>query len=203
MATSLSSIYFFFVLMKIIIYNSIGGNIMRYKKFYPNSYVKDIYDIDYRSLKRKGIKCLIFDLDNTIALIDQKLVSDKTVQLFSKLEKDFQLVIISNNTKDRVSEYARILHCDYVSFALKPLLHGFRKIKKKYHFQNSEMCMIGDQLVTDIFGGNRFSNFTILVDPIGKKDLKITSFNRLIEKNILKYYEKNKIMKKGEYYHGK
>lgn len=176
---------------------------MRYKKFYPYSYVKNIYDIDYDKLKKQGIKCLIFDLDNTIALIDQKLVEEKTIKLFSKLEKDFKLVIISNNTKNRVSEYAKKLNCDYVSFALKPLLHGYRKIKRKYNFNNNEMCMIGDQLVTDILAGNRFSCLTILVDPMGKKDLKITNINRFIENKILNYYEKNKFMKKGEYYHGK
>lgn len=176
---------------------------MRYKKFYPYSYQKNIYDIDYNKLKKQGIKCLIFDLDNTIALIDQKLVEEKTVKLFSKLEKNFKLIIISNNTKDRVSEYANKLNCDYVSFALKPLLHGYRKIKNKYKFKNNEMCMIGDQLVTDILAGNRFSCLTILVDPIGTKDLKITSFNRFIESKILNYYEKNNIMKKGGYYHGK
>ena len=176
---------------------------MRYKKFYPYSYVKNIYDIDYSKLKDVGIKCLIFDLDNTIALIDQELVEDKTIKLFSKLKKDFKLVIISNNVKNRVSEYANKLDCDYVSFALKPLLHGYRKIKRRYDFKNNEMCMIGDQLVTDIYAGNRFSCLTILVDPMGVKDLKITSFNRRIESKILKYYEKNKYMKKGEYYHGK
>lgn len=176
---------------------------MRYKKFYPQIYVKNIYEIDYEKLRKKGVKCLIFDLDNTIALIDQHLVSEKTIKLFSKLEKDFKLVIISNNVKRRVADYADKLNCSYVSFALKPLLHGFRRIKRKYNFKNSEMCMIGDQLVTDILAGNRFSCITILVDAMGKKDLKVTSFNRLIENKILNYYEKNKFMKKGEYYHGK
>lgn len=176
---------------------------MRYKKFYPHTYVKNIYEIDYKKLKKKGIKCLIFDLDNTIAFIDQKLVEDKTIKLFSKLEKDFKLVIISNNVKKRVADYANKLNCTYVSFALKPLLHGFRRVKRRYGFQNNEICMIGDQLVTDILAGNRFSCLTILVDAMGKKDLKVTSFNRLIENKILSYYEKNKLFKKGEYYHGK
>ena len=62
------------------------------------------------------------------------------------------------------------------------------------------MCMIGDQIITDIYGGNRFGMFTILVDPLGKKDLKITSLNRFIENKILNNYEKKDIMKKGVYY---
>jgi len=63
--------------------------------------------------------------------------------------------------------------------------------------------MIGDQLVTDIFAGNRYQLTTFLVEPLGKKDLKVTSFNRFIENKIFKYYEKKEIMKRGTYYEEK
>lgn len=169
-------------------------------KFYPNMYQKGIRDINYKKLKELGIKCLIFDLDNTIALIDQHMITDETKKLLTGLKKDFKIVIISNNVTSRVKSYADYLQCDFVANALKPLSKGYRKIKKKYGFKKEEMCMIGDQIVTDIYGGNRYGMFTILVDPLGKKDLKITSLNRFIEGKILKSYEKKKIMKKGEYY---
>lgn len=38
-------------------------------KYLPDMYKKNIFDINYDKLKKKGIKCLIFDLDNTLALI--------------------------------------------------------------------------------------------------------------------------------------
>lgn len=170
------------------------------RSFYPNMYVKNIFNIDYERLKKRGVHCLIFDLDNTIALIDQKKVDNKTKKLFNHLKKDFQIVIISNNTKKRVEEYASFFNCDYASFAMKPLPFGYFKIKKKYHLQKKDMAMIGDQLVTDIFVGNRMTGYTILVDPLGKKDLKITTLNRYIESKIFRYYEKKAIMKRGSYY---
>lgn len=163
-------------------------------------YQKRIQDINYKKLKKLGIKCLVFDLDNTISLIDQHIITDEVKKLLLSLKKDFQIVIISNNVTSRVKTYAEYLECDFVANALKPLSRGYRKIRKKYGFQKQEMCMIGDQLVTDIYGGNRYGMFTILVDPLGNKDLKITSLNRLIEGKILKKYAKNSIMKKGEYY---
>lgn len=169
-------------------------------KFYPNMYQKRIHDINYKKLKKLGIKCLIFDLDNTIALIDQHIITDETKKLLTELKKDFMVVIISNNVTRRVKEYADSLECDFVANATKPLSKGYRKIRKKYGFKKEEMCMIGDQIVTDIYGGNRYGMFSILVDPLGKKDLKITSLNRFIERKILKSYEKKDIMKKGVYY---
>ena len=62
------------------------------------------------------------------------------------------------------------------------------------------MCIIGDQLVTDILSGKKYNIMTILVDPLGKKDLKITILNRVIENIILKKYKKNKIFERGNYY---
>ena len=169
-------------------------------RFYPNMYQKNIQDINYKKLKKLGIKYLIFDLDNTIALIDQHVITDDTKRLLMELKNDFQIIIISNNITKRVKSYADYLECDFVANAAKPLSKGYQKIKNKYGLKKEEMCMIGDQIVTDIYGGNHYGMFTILVDPLGEKDLKITSLNRFIEKKILKHYEKKQIMKKGEYY---
>lgn len=169
-------------------------------KFYPKMYQKSIQDINYKKLKKLGIKCLVFDLDNTIALIDQHVITDEAKKILIDLKKDFKVVIISNNITPRVKKYADYLECDFVANASKPLTKGYKRISKKYNFKPNEMCMIGDQVVTDIYGGNRYGMFTILVDPLGKKDLKITSLNRFIEGKILKKYEEKGIMKKGVYY---
>ena len=169
-------------------------------KCYPNMYQKTIQSINYKKLKSLGIKCLVFDLDNTIALIDQHVITEDTKKLLIGLKKDFQVVIISNNITSRVKKYADCIDCDFVANATKPLSKGYKRISKKYNLKPNEMCMIGDQIVTDIYGGNRFGMFTILVDPLGKKDLKITSLNRFIENRILKKYEEKNIMKKGVYY---
>lgn len=169
-------------------------------KCIPNMYKKDIYEIDYDKLKCFGIKCLIFDLDNTLALADEKIVSEKTLNLIKKLEKDFLVVILSNNYKSRIKTFCEPLSIDFVSFAMKPLSKGFKHIYKKYELLKSEMCMIGDQLVTDILGGNLYGIYTILVDPLGKKDLKITSINRFIERMILKRLTRMNLLERGKYY---
>ncbi|MGN1000341.1 MAG: YqeG family HAD IIIA-type phosphatase [Bacilli bacterium] len=168
--------------------------------FIPNMYKKDILDIDYEKLKNLGIKCLIFDLDNTIALIDEKTIPSRVEELFKDIKKDFRLVIISNNTKKRISAFCEPFDTPFVSFAMKPLTCGFSKIKKKYGLKKEEMCMIGDQLMTDVLGGNIFGIYTILVDPLGKKDLKITSVNRFFENKIITKLAKMNILERGKYY---
>ena len=83
---------------------------------------------------------------------------------------------------------------------MKPLTKGLRQIVKRYNLEKNEMVMIGDQIPTDILSGKRFNIMTILVEPLAKKDLKITSFNRIIEKRLINKYEKQGLFKKGEYY---
>ncbi len=170
------------------------------KSYKPTMYKKDIFSINYQKLKENGIKCLVFDLDNTLALINEKKCPRKTKQLIKRLQTDFIIFIISNNSYKRIEPYKRDLGVDAVGFAMKPLTRGLRKIKKKYKLLKKEMIMIGDQLVTDIISGVNFNIKTILVDPLGKKDLKITSLNRKIESFIINRYRKKGIFKRGSYY---
>ena len=168
--------------------------------FKPDIYKKSIFDIPYNQLKEKGILCLVFDLDNTLGLVSDKKCPEKTKKLLQELKKDFIIVISSNNNNKRLRPYIDDLEIDGVCWSMKPSTKALRKICKKYKLKKNEICMIGDQLVTDILAGNRFHAKTILVDPLGKKDLKITSLNRKIETLILKNYQKKGLLERGKYY---
>lgn len=168
--------------------------------FRPTMYRKDIFEIDYQKLKEKGITCLIFDLDNTLGMIDQKKCPAKVKKLLRRLQKDFLILINSNNTRSRLTPYLNELGVGGYSFALKPSTRNLAKIKKIYNLKKKEMVMIGDQIVTDILSGNRFKIMTILVDPLGEKDLKITGLNRQVEAKIVRYYQKRGVFERGKYY---
>lgn len=168
--------------------------------FRPTMYRKDIFEIDYQKLKEKGITCLIFDLDNTLGMIDQKKCPAKVKKLLRRLQKDFLILINSNNTRSRLTPYLNELGVGGYSFALKPSTRNLAKIKKIYNLKKKEMVMIGDQIVTDILSGNKFKIMTILVDPLGEKDLKITGLNRQVEAKIVRYYQKRGVFERGKYY---
>lgn len=169
-------------------------------KYIPTMYKKDIFSIPYDKLKQSGVKCLIFDLDNTLALLEEKECPEKVKELINKLKDDFFVLIITNNVKKRVIPYEKALGIQSISMAMKPLTKGLREVQRKYKYKKEEMVMIGDQMMTDIMSGNSFKIKTILVDPLGHKDLKITSLNRFIENKIIKKYSKKGIFKRGSYY---
>ena len=170
-------------------------------KYIPKMYKKSILDINYEDLKKKNIKCLIFDLDNTLLKVHKSIPKKETCELIKKLKKDFMIFIVSNNSSSkRLKTAADALDIEFVKFAMKPLSRGFRKIKNKNNLSKSEMCIIGDQIMTDVLGGNRYKIYTILVDPLSNDELKVTGVNRFFEKRKLKKLAKLNLFKRGEYY---
>ena len=168
--------------------------------FRPKMYKKNIFEIDYKKLKDMGIKCIIFDLDNTLGSIDNKKCPRNTKKLIKELQNDFLVLICSNNFKSRLKPYLLDLGVGGVAFSLKPFTFGLSKIKRKYRLKKKEMCLIGDQIVTDIICANSFRIMNVLVDPLAEKDLKITGINRKIESKIIKFYKKSGLFERGNYY---
>ncbi len=165
-------------------------------KFTPKMYYQDIFHINYALLKEKKIKVLIFDLDNTIIKIGDDLPSQEVVDLFSSLSKDFTLLIASNNIKPRVRRIGNYLGIHSFYSTLKPTKRLKRLLIKELDNGFNEMAIIGDQIVTDIYLGNKLNIYSILVDPMGDKDMFVTYFNRWLEKRIMKRIK----LKRGGYY---
>ena len=171
-----------------------------YNRFIPDVYQKSIYDINYNKLKKEGIKCILIDLDNTISPALEVVLDNKLKKFFEKLKKDFKLIIFSNNFPKRVSKFGDYYNVDIACISLKPLRYKYKYILKKYGFKNSEIATIGDQLLTDIQGGNKMKFKTILIPPISDVDEKETWLSREIEKKLFKYFEKKNILIRGKYY---
>ena len=171
------------------------------KKLIPSMYSKSIYEIDYEKLKKKKIKCLLFDLDNTCVAYPQKEPTEELKELFKKIEKmDFKIIIFSNTTPNRLEKF-KDLGVEVSGLSKKPSKKNFIKILKKYFYQKKEVCIIGDQLFTDIYGGNKVGIHTMLVDPLGPKDFIFTKVSRMLENLVFKSLAKKKIHEKGVYYY--
>ena len=154
------------------------------KNIYPNLYYAKVEEITIQELIKNKIKLLILDVDNT--LIDYyKNISDSVINWSKEMKgQGIKLYILSNtNDEEKVIPYKH--------FALKPLKIGFKKIEKETQIKGENIAVVGDQIFTDVLGGNRSGMFTILVEPIdNKKDYWYTAWKRPIENKI-----KNKIKK--------
>ena len=167
----------------------------------PDMYQKSIYSIDYEKLYDYGIRCLLFDLDNTCVPYVEKVPSKKLIDLFDYLkDMGFKVILFSNATKKRLEVFKNTLVVDCSYSSRKPSKRKFLKVLKMYNFDLSEVAIIGDQLFTDILGGNRVGIKTILVNPMSKKDMPLTFIFRILERGQFKKFRKRGILKLGEYY---
>lgn len=168
--------------------------------FIPDVYQKSIYTINYKKLKKNGIKCLLFDLDNTIAPYKVNEPDVKVKELFARLEEDFKVIIISNSPKNRIRPFKEKLNVDCAYSSRKPFKTKYKKILEIYNFEIDEVACIGDQILTDILGANRMGFTSILVNRVAKYETIFTRFNRFFEGFILKNLAKKNILVSGEYY---
>ena len=161
------------------------------KKIYPKAYFSSVLDIKIGFLIKNKIKALILDVDNT--LIDyNKNLSEDIIKWSHELQgQGIKMYILSNtNKKEKVENVAKKLEIEYEYFAKKPSKKGFLKVQNKLNLKPESIAVVGDQIFTDVIGGNRCKMFTILVEPIAEKDIWITLIKRPIENAIKKRYMK-------------
>lgn len=158
------------------------------KKLHPNIYTKSIYSVNYDKLYKQGKRVILFDLDNTLIAYYQNSTTKNLKKLIINIKKKgFDIYIFSNSIKEKkVKKIAKELDIKYNLFSLKPLKYNFKKIIKKNNYKPEEIIIIGDQLFTDILGGNKISITTILVDPQSKNEPFFTRFIRIVERYIKK-----------------
>ncbi|MBA9085118.1 hypothetical protein FHR92_001582 [Fontibacillus solani] len=157
-----------------------------FERFLPKLRVDSVFDIDLEDLYAKGYRGIITDLDNTLVGAKAPLATPELILWFEKVKKaGFKLVIVSNNNLDRVSIFAAPLNIEFVHKARKPSGSAFHKAMQLMDIRPQETIVIGDQLMTDVLGGNRQGLFTVLVLPISVGDEGVgTRINRLMERIV-------------------
>lgn len=157
------------------------------KLLQPHQTVESIYAIDFSTLKQKGIKAIIADLDNTLVPWRSKNINPT---LFTWIETvrshDLKIAIVSNNTSSRVGSLSAQLGVTALAKAVKPRRGAFRSVAAQFNLEPHEVAVVGDQIFTDILGGNRTGMYTILVAPISSSEFIGTKLIRLIIKFVLR-----------------
>ncbi|AWB45466.1 YqeG family HAD IIIA-type phosphatase [Paenibacillus sp. CAA11] len=160
--------------------------------FMPKLRVNSVFDINLEELYMKGYRGIITDLDNTLVGAKDPLATPELAAWFENVKRyGFKLIIVSNNNLDRVSAFATPLDIEFVHKAKKPSNSPFRKAIKMMDLKPEETVVIGDQMMTDVYGGNRLGLYTILVLPISIMDEGFgTRFNRRLERVVKRRLKK-------------
>ena len=133
--------------------------------------------------------------------VDVKTPSEDVKNLFDKLKKmGFKIIIFTNSRSKRAKPFKNILGVDCCPFACKPFSKKFLSIIKVYDLKFSEVAIIGDSMMDDIYGGNKVGITTILIDQLAPKEFIIASLKRKRERKIIKKLRDNNLFSKESYY---
>ncbi|MBC9784935.1 YqeG family HAD IIIA-type phosphatase [Heliobacterium chlorum] len=154
----------------------------------PAQRVEAVHELNVSELTARGIKGIIIDLDNTLTEWNEYHLCPKVNQWLSDLEvQGIKVCILSNNKEKRVQPFAagcRIPY--YISGARKPRRKGFIRAMQIMGTTPENTIVIGDQIFTDVLGGNRSGIHTVLVNPISRREFFGTRMVRRIERMVLR-----------------
>ena len=122
---------------------------MNLKNLYPGRMVSSVYEMDWEklALTYRGV---IFDIDNTL------------------VPHGAPAALVSNNGEERVRPFAEEVESIYLYKAGKPKRDGYEKAMQRMGTDTENTLFVGDQIFTDIFGGNRAGLDTVLTEPVDK-----------------------------------
>jgi len=137
-------------------------------------------------LRERGLKAVLLDLDNT--LVPYKTYGEAPEEIREWLqmlkETGVEVMLVSNGSQRRVRYWREKLGIPGFGPAGKPWF-GFRKALRRLALTPREVAVVGDQLFTDVLGGNLIGAYTVLVPPISKKEMGYTRLVRRLERWVL------------------
>ena len=134
--------------------------------FKPTVWVKNVLQIDKHLLYKIRVKGLILDLDNTLSMHGSPAAEMGVTEWLAEMRQlGVKMIVASNNYEKRVAPLSKELGLDFISFGCKPLPFGIRKAAHKLGVPKSQIAIVGDQIFTDVMGGNLYGIKTILVEP--------------------------------------
>lgn len=157
------------------------------RKIFPTFYAATVEDITPGFVLKNGFTALLVDIDNTLSHVDAPYALPEAESWMKQMKNaGIKLGFVSNNDSSRVEPFAHKYAAEFVCHAQKPSPHGYLAMAQKLNKGVDECLVIGDQLFTDILGGNAAGMRTLIVDPICEaEDPKGFRKRRKLEKMLL------------------
>ncbi len=136
--------------------------------FVPNIIVDQLPELTPGFLQEKGIRFLMLDFDNTIVPYTTNVPTPEMEQWLRTMvaSREIGLCVVSNSKRNRVVKFCDAYGIPCITHSRKPFQRGIRRCLAKFDLDPSTTAMVGDQIYTDVLGGNIAGANSILVTPI-------------------------------------
>lgn len=155
----------------------------------PDIKLHGITDITVELLNKYDIKALLLDVDNTMSTHHGTILTEGLMEWIDKMQQSgIKLMVLSNSKRFRIQPFAARIGLPFISLGCKPLPTGYLRGVKALGEKRNNVAIVGDQIFTDILGGNAVGVKTILLTPIKPEDGWSFKIRRKLEKKLYKKY---------------
>lgn len=138
----------------------------------PKFSVKSVFELTPELLKKHGVSLVLTDLDNTLAPYSGAAPSDKLIKWKNELSSaSIDIFIISNTKTARAKQFASLWGVPYIAGAGKPSPHAVARAAESMGKTAGETLLVGDQIFTDVWSANRAGVLSVIVEPLGLKNI--------------------------------
>ena len=138
----------------------------------PRIIVTELPDITPELLRKRGIRLLMLDFDNTIVPYTTNVPTAKMEQwLVDMLSSEIQLCVVSNSKRDRVKIFCEKYGIPCITRAKKPFSKGILECLRQFGIDSGSAALAGDQIYTDTLGANCAGVTSILVTAIDNHNI--------------------------------
>lgn len=155
----------------------------------PDIKLHGITDITVEILNKFNIKALLLDVDNTMSTHHGQALTEGLLEWIDRMNKNgIKLMVLSNSKRKRIEPFAARISLPFISLGCKPLPTGYLRGVRALGEKRKNVAIVGDQIFTDILGGNLVGVKTVLLTPIKLEDGLSFKIRRNLEKKIYKHY---------------
>lgn len=154
--------------------------------FKPTYVFNNVTEITVDFLNKHNIKGLLLDLDNTLTTHNNPVPPQSSLDWLDRMkESGIKMMIVSNNSSERVQPFAKALGLHFVPNGKKPLTFGYTQAIKEMGINKKNIAAVGDQIFTDILGSKLKGIRSLFVFPIEPENSLPFRFKRACEKPFL------------------
>ena len=153
------------------------------RRFSPVEALHELEEVNLDALKEAGKTVLLLDVDNTLLPWRSEEIPDSTLGWVAKAKSLGMSLCVLSNTRHpaRLERICARLEIPFLRDRFKPSRRMYLMALEKFGATPGQAVMVGDQLLTDIWGANRTGIDALWVKPIQRKEFVGTT---LVSRNI-------------------
>jgi HAD superfamily (subfamily IIIA) phosphatase, TIGR01668 len=156
--------------------------------FLPSVAVDKVTDVTPQLIRAMKVRAVILDVDNTLADNGSQIPLQGTLEWAKSMRaQGVEMIIMSNNFRERVAPFAAKFDLPFLCVSMKPLPFAYRRAARKMGVRVRDVVVVGDQIFTDVIGANLAFMKSILLVPVSRETSVSFKIRRALEKPLRRY----------------